>query len=184
MNITKWQRERIRDKIITHKFSLRDNALKTEENALAKEIYDLYVTAEDQRALDLLVQKHPNMFRMSASFYIQIVGCGSMFIIYENMLPGIDNPKFDDLPEAIQNKLIDYATRKIAFNTEMATDSRVLDATLERFKTVNKVRKEWPEIMPFVAEVMGDGTPVNLPAVNKDDLNSRFELPVEQAKAA
>lgn len=186
MNITKYQRHAIREKILEHKFAARRAAFDTEEQAIAAEIYRTVVSEQDERAAVAIMKRHPTMIRQICYWsigFVEGVTCGRILSLADYR-PDADMPRFKDMSDEHKAKVMDLFVRKQAFLDEYESDAQVLGATLERFRTLRKVQVEWPEIMPFVRDVLGQPEPVNLPMVNKEDLNSRFDLPVELKEAA
>lgn len=58
-----------------------------------------------------------------------------------------------------------------------------LEATLKKFRYIEKLVKDWPEIKSFIDKISGAAQVVNLPAINYEMLNKQFELPPETVSA-
>lgn len=185
MRITKEQQRRISNLILDNKFKPLYEAANKEQHELACKIYRSVVSEADEALADKIKAKHPRMINTINSWYLgKVDALGSFYIMLDSYRPYAELPTFFSMKEAQQNEVIAHYKKTADIIQANETDKQVLRATLARLNTVKKIQEEWPEIMPFVEQVVGQMTVANLPAVNKEDLNARFDLPVEEKQAA
>lgn len=83
-----------------------------------------------------------------------------------------------ELSHPLHHAYDQLAADREALGRDRATLKAQVHATLARYRDVEKLLKEWPEVRPFVENIIGEAsTPVvNLPAIPRQELNAALGL--------
>jgi hypothetical protein len=184
MRLTKSQQDCVRKLIINNKYGPITKALAQEGYDLALKIYRTVVSKADEALADKLAEKHPGMIQIINNWALGNVNGDFRYMQLENFRPKANLPRFTQMSEEHQVSVLAHIAKLDAEKQNRDTDISLLTSMLARLNTIKKIQEEWPEIMPFVEQVVGQMIVANLPAVNKEDLNARFDLPVEDKQAA
>lgn len=194
-------RDRIRDKLIEHRFGEERDALIAEATALGPRVYDALMGEHKATALTLpssLVARgrvvRVDLPGVEGSFVhewpedrptLRIAGTSlsSCTFVLPEELP---MPRYNDWPYRLEKegelftKIEDVNLRAALHRKARVEMTEKLTATLGAFTTVNKLVEAWPEVLPFCPSTSEFAAPF-LPAVPTDELNKALNLkPKEQ----
>lgn len=209
VRLCKYHREAIAKKVLNYKFQSSSNTLKsieTEHKNLAQAVYEAAFSKKERETIDSL----PKGWMWEGSTIKARFGGEVSELTFSGTLSGLRGSHRYNLlhqmgytnPEHVNKRMpyqnhygilavfdhdSDITARYNAmmkrFTTlmeESAKAQRVLEATLRNASTSNALIKAWPEVEPFVRQVVGTKSPAASVAlvVPVADLNATFGLPV------
>lgn len=79
----------------------------------------------------------------------------------------------------VKHQIEAYAGMEILM-AQMKSDAFSATGTIRALRTLKRIQDQWPEIVPYLPASVFDTTPSTALVVNREALNTRFGLPVEE----
>lgn len=199
--LTKYARERIVDKLITHKVNNDKNLKKFFEDSkqFTNDVYeDLY--GKDIEKMDALPKgwlpetEYITVQLGDSRGYAQLYFSGySRFnnIRYsllekfcvkntKRRILGNARSKVYSVGDPLTHRYEDLQRMKKSIEEEYRTALATANSILNSVNTTKQLIETWPEVETFVREVFGTTKPVYLPTIDLYSVNKKFDLPVEE----
>lgn len=177
--LTNDMRQTIRGRILDHAFKKREEALREDEAAYGKMIYELEYPEEIRKTMSLLPE---SFFYKLSDFQVCIDGMYLPIILKEAVFVGESHRGrwgFVRLSSdcEIGRAGLDLLRRGQELSQERNSQKFKIRAVLDKVTTVNRLIKEWPEVEEFCKDFLV--TKQTLPAVEFKKLNELLGLPPE-----
>ena len=198
--LTKYERNGVVNRLLTHKFGAEADALAREWSALARSLYDYAVPVEMLRKASALPA---NWFYYGSEFRVNFAGPEVNLYFSPRRNASYHGIRFCSLREeasdlllpqhmisgrgrvnlAAEHALTEAFTRLHAklgdYKERLVKAEKYADAMLNSHTTVSALLRIWPEVEPFVNKAERVSAPSsNLPAVQISELNALLGLPV------
>lgn len=194
-------REKIIDNLMVHSFLTRCQEKMTEQASLAAAVYDDFYSKAERETITGL----PNGWLPSYEYVCCRVDNEDLSLNFNGWIAngpawgvlndaGVKRPsekserpfahcdggrfvKVHEGNKGLGKRLLTFVRECRTLDEELRDARRKADATLSKFRTVEKLIEAWPEIEPMTVGVCAP-SPVSLPALATDTLNNMFGLPV------
>lgn len=200
IKLTKYMRDDIAKRLLSHKFTKDYLAIVEKRKAFAEELYNDIFSAEDRKKMyelpnGWLPEESSISFQIGGgSGYTNIRVNGSFYSCeLGNIMESIP-PLFKRVPNKRRHGALKVYDTTSSFSiryTKLENETQDLikqvrdaqtkvESALASVTTIGKLIQVWPEIKPFTNKWINASAEYKLPAIPVQDLNETFELPVEE----
>lgn len=174
----------LRERLIRHRFEEPEGELEAREQRLADRLYNaLYTNSERHRMMKL-----PNgWLKERLDIEVSMPGRGWVVLKFREPLRFQDQTgrcvlslNTEDHSELIQD-LHEYLEAKDMLSRTRQQARRDISAVLKSVHTDKRLLEVWPEVKPFLQEIVPLQPKSNLPAVPIQNLNTMLKLKKEAA---
>lgn len=187
-------RKSIRERVLKDKYEKRYKDIGVRFKALAENVYNDVYSKKDR---DLMASLPKSWLVTSRDIYVRFEGHGSYEIlrfsgecgyqimryksgeILEKLIPAKDRDRCVKVYEPTSKLTVEYSACMVVFRQlgkDFDISNQMLTTTLARFKTLNALKKEWPEITPFTDHIIGTSINNVLPAILMSEINKQLGL--------
>ena len=185
-------RKSISDRVLRDKYEKRYTDLAARFKTLAEDVYNDVYSKKDR---DLMASLPKGWLVTGKYIYVRFEahcsyetlhfngGCGYRSMRYqserlEKLIPAKDRDRCMKVYEPTCKFTVQYVACRAALkqlDEDFDTSNQMLTTTLARFKTLDALKKQWPEIVPFTDHI--EESRINtLPAVRMSEINKQLGL--------
>lgn len=186
-------RKSISDRVLKDKYEKRYTDIAARFKTLAEDVYNDVYSKKDR---DLMASLPKGWLVTGTYIYVRFEGqvnyealrfsggCSYKIMRYQSVerlekpMPAKDRDRCVKVYEPISKFTVEYVACRAALkqlDEDFDTSNQMLTTTLARFKTLDALKKQWPEIVPFTDHI--EESRINtLPAVRMSEINKQLGL--------